>query len=55
MSKGDFNKVAFQLYFAIKLLCTSAWVLSCKLQHIFRTSFSKNIYGGMFLISDINF
>ena len=44
--KSDFNKIALQLYWNH----TSALVFFCKLLHVFRTHFPKNISGGFFWI-----
>ena len=40
-----FNKVALQLYWNH----TSAWLFSCKVVDIFRTTFPKNTYKGLLL------
>ena len=45
MWKCDFNKVALQFY----LNHTSAWVFSCNLRDIFRTSFLRNTFGEFLL------
>ena len=45
MPKCDFNKVVLQPYWNL----TSAWVLSCKLLHIFSIPFPKNTCGGLLL------
>ena len=43
--KCDFNKVAFQLYWSRTL----AWVFACKFAVYFRTPFTKNNSGQLFL------
>ena len=45
MPKCDFTKVALQLQWN----STSVWTFSCKLLHIFRTSFPKNTFAGLLL------
>ena len=47
MRKGDFDKVALQLY----LNHTSTWVFSCKFAADFLNPFFKNIYEGLLLFA----
>ena len=46
MPKCNFNKVAYQLYWNH----TSAWMLSCKFAHVFRTPFLENTTGWLLLL-----